>query len=799
MKTGQQQLSFLNILLLATGAGIWLASAFAVPLAVWCALLAVLFLLAGCLLWRSSPRTDLVFVLLFFVLGGLRFLAADHLPATDISWQRGEEAEISGIVQEAPRRLEDGEGGLKLRYLVAVQRITKAGGTVQTGSGSLYVYAHLPEGQAAPAVRIGDEVTAGGVIKGLHGFQNPGRMDTVQAARARGVTAQLSAGKRGVAAAPAEQLLFLRRMEEIRVHYLAGMQAVMPAADAAAIFAMLFGGYEGIRPELLEAFTTTGIVHILSVSGSHITLLAGTIAWLGSLLHFRRGVTAVLVVLAIVSYGALAGGVPPVIRSGLMGMLTFLALVWERERDAQRILTLTGLVMLLVSPLLLFDISFQLSFAATAGLLYIAPRLRPWLARLPAAVGGALAITLGAQLAVLPLLAWYFHVVSLSSLLANLVAVPIVEAMIVLGLVGGLIGFVLPVLAKIIFVADSLLLGLVYELTRAMARLPGSQVYLPAMGTLVSGLYYMGLSLFLQPAELRCRLQEWCRRHGRGLAVAAAGSLLAFGSWSVLRPAELAVHFIDVGQGDAALVVTPHGRAFMIDCGGTRDNAFDVGGRVDVPYLLHYGVHELDYIFLTHVHEDHAAGAGGILKKLPVKMIMTGSEGRAAYMKSLALSAAEAARTEFVAAQAGQQAELDGVTVEVLYAPTAPPAGSGRQTGNEVSNVIRVRYGRASFLFTGDLVKEQELALLQAANPQSTVLKVGHHGSRTSTSAEFVRAVAPEWAVISVGAENRFGHPNPEPLAELARRNVKLYRTDENGAVVFYTDGETMRVEPYVR
>ena len=187
------------------------------------------------------------------------------------------------------------------------------------------------------------------------------------------------------------------------------------------------------------------------------------------------------------------------------------------------------------------------------------------------------------------------------------------------------------------------------------------------------------------------------------------------------------------------------------------------------------------------------------MKKLPVKMIMTGSEGRAAYMKSLALSAAEAARTEFVAAQAGQQAELDGVTVEVLYAPTAPPAGSGRQTGNEVSNVIRVRYGRASFLFTGDLVKEQELALLQAANPQSTVLKVGHHGSRTSTSAEFVRAVAPEWAVISVGAENRFGHPNPEPLAELARRNVKLYRTDENGAVVFYTDGETMRVEPYVR
>lgn len=794
MKIGQQQLWFLNFLLIALGAGIWLASVFPLPWYWWGSGLIGLLMIAGIFLWKSSVKAGVVFVLLFLALGGMRFTAADFLAADDISRYAGDEVRVAGTLQEAPRRIEDDDGGVKLRYTVAAEQLVARDGA-QSVSGSLYIYTHLTAGQAEPEARIGDQLLALGTIKKIHGYQNPGRIDTVRAARARGLTAQLSAGKSGVQVTPQNRLQFGRRMEAIRAHYLSGMSAVMPAADAAAIFAMLFGGYDGIRPELLEAFTTTGIVHILSVSGSHITLLAGTLAWLGGLLRLRRGVTAVLVVLAILAYGALAGGVPPVIRSGIMGILTFLALVWEREKDARRILTLTGLLMLLISPLLFFDISFQLSFAATAGLLYIAPALRPLFRQLPVFVSGALSITLGAQLAVLPLLAWYFHVVSLSSLLANLLAVPIVEFMIVLGLAGGIVALGLPILAKLIFVSDSLLLGLVYELTRLMARLPGSQVYLPVMGAGVSAVYYSGLVFLLQPAARKTLFFAWCQQRRRLLAAAVLAGLL-LGGWQMLQPKELAVHFIDVGQGDAALVLTPHGRAVMIDCGGTRDNAFDIGGRVDVPYLLHYGVQKLDYIFLTHVHEDHAAGAGGILKKLPVTAIVTGNEGRSAYVKSMALSAAEASRTQFLSAWPGQHIELDGVMFDVLYAPTALSSGKGR-TGNEVSNVIRVRYGQASFLFTGDLVSEQEQTLLRQVDPHSTVLKVGHHGSRTSTSAEFLQAVAPQWAVISVGADNRFGHPHPETLRELRQQQVRTYRTDENGAVVFYTDGKSLRVKTY--
>jgi competence protein ComEC len=799
MKEGQAQLEFLNSLLAAFCGGIVLAGI--VPLSAydWGILAAGLLVVCFYLFFRDSMVLKYMVVLLFLSLGALGFISAGMLPATDISHIYGQEVRLGGTLLEAPRVVEDDDGSVKLRYVIEAKQLWRVGEKLEKPvSGKVYVYARAQQGTRPPEARIGDFIQAAGTVKLLHGYQNPGRVDTVQAARTKGITAQISVGKRGIDVRQQDRMLFLRQMENVRAQYLASMQSMMPHADAAAIFAMLFGGYEGIRPELLEAFTTTGIVHILSVSGSHITLLAASIAWMGGWLRFPRWLTAFLVILAIVIYSVLSGCVPPVIRAGIMGVLTFLALVLERGRDARRILTLTGLFMLLVSPLLLFDISFQLSFLATAGLLYMGPVVHSRMHGWPEFVSGSMAITLSAQLFTLPLLAWYFHMVSLSSLLANLAVVPVVEFMIVIGLFAGLIGFFLPIFGKIVFFVDSLLLGAVYELTRMIARLPGSQIYVPVLGAGTSAVYYVLLGFWLQPQERRMRVYRWLIVHRQGIM--GSGLCLGFfvAGYYFTRPPELAVHFIDVGQGDAALVVTPHGRAFMIDTGGTRDRNFDVGRRVDVPYLLHYGVRQLDGIFLTHAHEDHAAGVGGILKKLPVQQVFIGSEDRTVYAKSMGLSIAAPELRNFVPLHTGAHIELDGVSIEVLYAPQLAKSTTGSPAGNEISNVIRVRYGRASFLFTGDLVKEQEAVLLAEAIPlASTVLKTGHHGSKTSTSPEFLQAVAPRWAVISVGADNGFGHPHAEILARLVAGGVKTYRTDENGAVVFYTDGSRIRTETY--
>ncbi len=794
MRHGQQQLVFLNGLFFALLLGIYGEDLLHFSIGALAVGMAGFFLLSLFFLVRESSRTWLAFLLLFLFFGAWRFAWGEALPADDVSQLLGHEMTVEGVLVEAPHVRETAQGTF-VRYTVEAERVRLAG-EERAASGALYI-SEMRE-KVGDLPEIGAKITAFGKLKGIYGYGNPGRIDVERAAAVKGVRARLSAKKPGIAWQAGEAHPVLRFAERVRAAYRASMESAMPKEAAAAIFAMLFGGYEGIKPELVEAFTATGIVHILSVSGSHITLLAAVMAWLGTLLRLRPAVTAVFVTVVVALYCVLAGCVPPALRAGAMGLLAFFAIAMERESDARRLLALVGMALLFFEPLLAFDISFQLSFAATAGLLYLAPPFAAWLSHLrflSRFVALSLAVTLGAQLATLPLLAWYFHRLSLSSLVANIVVVPVVELVIVAGLFAGLVSFALPFLAKLIFLADSLLLGLVYESTRLLAKVPGGEVYLPTLSMQLSLAYFAALAVLAQPEERRSAVFAWCGERRRILFAALCIAVLSAALWQISRPQEMAVHFIDVGQGDAALVVTPHGRALMIDTGGTRDGAYDIGARVDVPYLHHYGVRRLDYIILTHAHEDHAGGAGGIVRRLPVGMVLTAHEPRTEYARVLGFSLAAPEMQHMAPAEAGEHIELDGVAIDILY---APQEASTDGSGNEYSNVIRVRYGAASFLFTGDLIAAQEKAMLdEGKEPRCTVLKVAHHGSKTSTTEAFLAAAAPRFAVISVGRDNTFGHPAAEIVERLQNAGAKIYRTDEDGAVVFRTDGKKMRVETF--
>ena len=231
--------------------------------------------------------------------------------------------------------------------------------------------------------------------------------------------------------------------------------------------------------------------------------------------------------------------------------------------------------------------------------------------------------------------------------------------------------------------------------------------------------------------------------------------------------------------------------AYYFDTGGVREHMFDVGGRVVVPYLKHENIRTVDKIFLTHVHEDHATGAGAVIKKFPVGEVITAGESKSEYAAVFGI--AEEHLPSLRAGHAGEVFDVDGVQVEILYAPQVG-------TGNEISNVYRVRYGEVTFLITGDLVKEiEEQILREGVDVQSTVLKVGHHGSATSSSEDFLRAVKPKCAVISVGYGNNFGHPRPEVLQRLESLSTKIYRTDQDGLIKFRTDGKSLSAEPFNR
>lgn len=755
--------AMLNVLLAAMAAGILFMEYYQRSPRFLIGICAALMICGIIFTWRRKNLTAwIICPIIFFAIGGLRFYSVDNLPANDVSKFAGQSVQISGVIREEPQKKVLPNGLTQLRFVVDVQG--------EMSGGMILTY-YPKDDETLPTARIGDKISASGNLKRLNNYNNPGQIDNVTRMKANGITARMSADKSGILIEEVEGGLgikFLRVVAAIRQHYRESMAQVMSKEDAAAIFAMLFGGYAGLNPELVEDFQTTGIVHILSVSGSHMSMLAMATAWLCLLLRLPRGLTFAIGLFVIGTYAILSGLLPQVLRSASMGALIFFARTLDAEAEGARLLTLTALAMLINQPLLLFDVSFQLSFTATAGLMYLSEPLRDSMERLPKFFSEPASMTIAAQLASLPVIVWYFNQISLSSVLANVFVMPLLEVVIVGGLLAGIIAAVIPMLGKIFFIGEALIFGAGAEVNRLFANLSFSSVQIPTLG-LMAGFFYYAALILRRPIILL--------------------PIIILFAMNLFKVGDVEVSFVDVGQGDCAVIVTPHRRCLIFDTGGVREKMFDVGGRVVVPYLKHENIREVDKIFLTHVHEDHSGGAGSVIKKFPVGEIITAGESKSEYAAVFGI--AEEYLPNLRAGQAGEVFNVDGVQVEILFAPNVG-------TGNEISNVYRIRYGEIIFLITGDLVKEIEAQILrEGVDVSSTVLKVAHHGSKTSSSEEFLHAVNPKCAVISVGYANTFGHPRSEVLERLESLPAKIYRTDRDGLIKFKTDGKTLRVETF--
>ena len=260
------------------------------------------------------------------------------------------------------------------------------------------------------------------------------------------------------------------------------------------------------------------------------------------------------------------------------------------------------------------------------------------------------------------------------------------------------------------------------------------------------------------------------------------------------RQAELRVVFLDVGQGDAAAIESPSGKVLLVDTGGVlADGSDNEGRRVVGPYLRSRGVRRIDMELLTHPHADHIGGAATLLERFPTaELLDNGQQTDSLLLTHLRTDAAEH-HVQYLAARRGQTLDFqDGVTARILSPTEAETHGSP----NNASIVLMIQYGRTTFLFTGDAEADEEADLLAAHQLlHCDVLKVGHHGSRTSTTPPFLAAAHPRIAVISVGAHNLYGHPNGEVLDRLRDSGVKVYRTDKQGAVTCLSDGLTVRTE----
>lgn len=523
---------------------------------------------------------------------------------------------------------------------------------------------------------------------------------------------------------------------------------------------LLLGDRSRLPDSWQRTLNAVGLGHALSVSGFHISLVFGLCWALGSFLPWRwRSWRLLLAAGALVVYLLLVGPQPAALRAGLMGLAVVAALSLERPTLALNSLAVAAFLLTLERPQLVLDLGFELTLLATLGLFVgsaLAPDGKPWRRLLAAGAG--------AELATLPILLPRTALWHPLSFACNLVAGPWLGLLIALGFVYLGMALWLPLLAPV--AAGAFTLGC-RPLFWIEALLPSAAFSLPVSEA--------GTIAWLLPAALLLALKG--PRRGRGILLVAFLSCCQGGPPRANDRLEVA--FLDVGQGDATLLIDG-GAAILVDGGGWRRG--DPAARLLVPALARLGVRELEAVVLSHDDLDHCGGLRALTAYWPA-----GSAWASAATAAEGCGAAVTGKApRFVPLAAGDQMRFGRWRIEVLW-PTGQ-AGEGA-SGNENSLVLRASAGEASLLLTGDIEKGAEAALLRAA-PQAlaaTVLKVPHHGSRSSSTAPFLAAVGARWAVISVGEGNSFGHPAPEVEERLGRGGAcRVLRTDRQGLIRFH-------------
>lgn len=645
----------------------------------------------------------------------------------------------------------------------------------------------------------------------------------------------------------------LRRNDDLRAMLANKLEQLYPGIGAGYMQGLLLGLQDGLDPETYTNFARLGMTHVLAISGMHVGLYVGAVL----LILRRSGVTketSLWIALCFVPpYVLLTGSSPSAVRAGIMSMIGLYAARRGWLKDGLHILCLAALAMLWWDPYYLTSISFQLSFAVTAGIILLTRPMQQILSFLPKAAAGGAAISLVADLVSFPLSIYYFNQYSLLGLAANLILVPLISLVsIPLGTVSLILGtfwmqgaewaaYPVRLLNALVFwCADgggavrwsrtlwaapspiwiSLYLAVLccgifwlagYLKGRFLRKqaVTGKESSITVRGASVSGqinrdtqplgpeMHAPSVRYGGMPDSRRYRLRPWLVL----VSICMLSGLLTAAYYPKPSPAGL-VQMLDVGQGDAILITTPSGKNLLVDGGGTitferpgeewrrRLDPYEVGRDVVVPLLKKRGVHRLDAVILTHGDRDHYGGLLAVVDEIPVeRFIMNGTRSGRKDLDEL-LSAVMNSGADIYAPQDGDLWGPDERTALEFLNPSGAFAGNlpELEDQNEYSVAFRLSMNGHAFVFTGDIGADAEREILKRLDQRGDagaveVLKVGHHGSKHSSTEEWIQRWSPRLSIISVGARNTYGHPNEDVVGRLQEAGSIVRRTDLDGEI----------------
>lgn len=740
--------------------------------------------------WRNSRLLNIsitrvltiFFLVIVFLFGWVRYQIHEQkeepliIKLTEVSaW---EEIALKGTIESLSK---NAEGKLRADFTIKESRIN-------TNLKSNHQFKARVLMEEKSGFQQGDELSFIGTIIPISEKRNPNQFDYKSYLENRGISVQVRLDSLLDQKPNTSKLTW----NWWRVRALKLVDGNFGKETAPIAKALLLGYKQDLEGVSKQAFARAGLSHIMAVSGLHVGFIIAPFWFIIPFFwskKYGRVLGLFALILILYGYAGITGFSASVVRASVMaGLLTF-GKLFNKSPNSINLTGVAAILLLIINPAQLFEVGFQLSFSAVLIILLVLPiiqnavpywlRLR-WYAK-PLMV---VIVSIVVQLGLYPVQVFYFGEVSLISPIANALFVPLLGLIVPFSLICLFVSSLLPTLGAFLNMPSEYFLIGMNEFVNFSSRLDWAWMK-ASLPSLLLFPFWLAFIFFIASWRTPQIRWKWLT-----ITLVLFGMIQAEVIINKLEKPELRITIFDVGQGDAALIKTPNGKQVLIDA-GVWSPGFDSGESIILPHLKEAGIEKLDAVILSHPHADHIGGILSLINGIKIRAIYNSGYEYDSNLYQNYLALAKSKQIEIISVKAGDQLEIDPALLMLVLGPEGKKFNNDP---NQHSIVLNIIYGESEFLFTGDAGENQEKRLIENYNDllDTDFLKVGHHGSRTSSEIEFLNEVTPKIAIVSLAERNRFKHPHQEAIQRIQEIGTELYFTSRDRALVFVSDGKSI-------